>query len=88
MASLELVRIVDPQDFAPGLSPDFVKACGELNSALDKFRDAQIAELKYQLQYMAENFAKANISDYGISDPMSNIESLVYQLLPDKPKKK
>ena len=83
---MELIKIVDPQDFAPGLSDSFIKATGELNTALDKFRDAQIAELKYQLTYMMENFAKANIKDYGISDPMSNIENLIYQLLPDKPK--
>jgi len=81
---MDIVRITDPRDLAPGISDTFGKACGELNAALEKFQKAQAAELKYQIQYLMENIQKAGIKDYGITDPVSNIESLVYQLFHDK----
>lgn len=81
---MELIKIINPENMQPGLSEDFLKANGQLNADLDKFREAQIKELKHQINYLMDNLRELGIKEYRILDPVSNIESLVFQLLPDK----
>ncbi len=81
-------RMKEQTDYAqPGTSDNYIHAMREFNGAVDKLESAKVAEIKHQIKSMWEVIKQDEIKNYGITDRLCIIESLVLELYPDKKEK-
>lgn len=70
-----------PHDYAPGLSKEFEHSLGAMNEAIDRLNAAKKAEIERMFPIIWERIKALEIRDYEITDNLSNIETLVTELL-------